>query len=491
MVMDLLADMASANIWAKDKLDRRGYADFLYKVIEAAKVSEAEDNALIFAIDGEWGTGKSFFIDCWIEDLRAKGHLVSRFDAWKNDIVDEPLIGFFSHIYSDIGVWDNKSVVEVGGKKIKQAQKNLLPFAKEIAKGVAIKAVGSLLTEESARDLFKTVVDGSEKVNEEQKKEEQSMSDMLIHRQLQAHHENLKLIEDFKISLSEVAEGIISNNERKQPVFIFIDELDRCRPDYAVRLLEVVKHIFNSKGICFISSVNIAQLQQSIKTIYGSDFKADQYLDRFFNYRLKLPRPSIKSYISSLKEFILIRDEKIRHSASPGSPISHHYENYLDYYGDICSGLNFDLRSIKSIFSKLYLCRSFFIDGDGNFFHDEILFLILCLMKNRSLKSNSSFEVILNNPGVSISGKKYLYLRKHGNKYSPIYTTWDSLFRVFKQIYSKHQSDKNSDVIINEDYDLYVNILRELGSENRSVYEPIKRLQRYVEVCAMSGRLEA
>lgn len=118
------------NIWAKDKLNRKGYADFLYKIIESAQTSEEEDKALIFAIDGEWGTGKSFFIDLWIKDLKAKGHLVSRFDAWKNDIVDEPLVGFLSHIYADLGEWDSRRVVEVVDEKIKQSQKLLLPLAK-------------------------------------------------------------------------------------------------------------------------------------------------------------------------------------------------------------------------------------------------------------------------------------------------------------------------------------------------------------------------
>lgn len=389
--MNQTADTVFTNIWAKDKLDRRGYADFLYKIIESAKTSEAEDNALIFAIDGEWGTGKSFFIDCWIEDLRAKGHLVSRFDAWKNDIVDEPLVGFLSHIYADLGEWDKQNVVEVVGEEIKNSQKNILPLAKELVKGAAIKGLGYLVTDDVARDISKTFLEGYEKVTADKEKNEQSMSEMLIHRQLQAHNKNLQLIEEFKNKLSGVAQGLVSETGQKPPVFIFIDELDRCRPDYAVRLLEVVKHIFNSKGICFISSVNINQLQQSIKTIYGGEFEADRYLDRFFSHRLKIPDSSTSDYVNSLKIFQIIKDNKARLNSRSGPVINDFDNGFISYFVKICDYCKFDLRTIKSIFNRLDVCRGIFISEEKNFFHDEILFFILCSLEIN--KSNKSFEI--------------------------------------------------------------------------------------------------
>lgn len=478
------------NIWTKDKLNRKGYADFLYKIIESAQTSEEEDNALIFAIDGEWGTGKSFFIDLWIKDLKAKGHLVSRFDAWKNDIVDEPLVGFLSHIYADLGEWDKRRAVKVVDEKIKQSQKLLLPLAKELLKGAAIKGLGTLVTDEAAKEVVKAIVEGHDKVTEDDVKDEQSMSSMLIHRQLQAHNKNLQLIEDFKNKLSETAKKVTENRGKKFPVFIFIDELDRCRPDYAVRLLEVVKHIFNSKGICFISSVNITQLQESIKTIYGEKFESNIYLDRFFNHRLKLPEPSIKNYISSLCEFNSIKDAKVRLLASDVNKINQAYEAYLDFYATLCFSFNFDLRTIKSIFSRLTLCRSLLIDSEGLFFHDELLFLIICMMKKGSVKSNSSFQVVLNSIPSVISSKKYLYLRDGNVNYSSAFTTWDSLIRALREIYSKNENMKNNDLIEESEYDLYVNTLRELGGGHRSFSTPLKRLSKYMEVCGMSGRLD-
>lgn len=478
------------NIWAKDKLNRQSYADFLYKIIESAKTSEEEDNALIFAIDGEWGTGKSFFIDLWIQDLEAKGHLVSRFDAWKNDIVDEPLVGFLSHIYTDLGNWDKRGLVKVADEKIKQSQKLLLPLAKELLKGAAIKGLGTFVTHEAAKEVVKAIAEGHEKVAEDEVKDEQSMSSMLIHRQLQAHNKNLQLIDDFKHKLSETARGVTEGGEKRSPVFIFIDELDRCRPDYAVRLLEVVKHIFNSKGICFISSVNINQLQESIKTIYGVNFESNIYLDRFFNHRLRLPTPSIENYISALNEFNNIKDAKVRLLASNANNIQQAYDAYLKFYGTICFNFNFDLRTIKSIFSRLTLCRSLFTDSDGLFFHDELLFLILCMMKKGVVKNDSSFQVVLQSIPAEINNHAYLQLKYYNERYGQSYFKWDSVIRALKEIYSKNLNFRNDDLIYAEEYDLYAGILRELGGENRRLSEPLRRLQKYMEVCGMSGRLE-
>lgn len=82
-------------------------------------------------------------------------------------------------------------------------------------------------------------------------------------------------ISDFKESL----EGIVSNQRK---IVIIIDELDRCKPTFAVQLLEIVKHLFDIKGITFIFMLDIQQLSYLIKTIYGQEMDAAGYLCRFF-----------------------------------------------------------------------------------------------------------------------------------------------------------------------------------------------------------------
>lgn len=82
--------------------------------------------------------------------------------------------------------------------------------------------------------------------------------------------------------------------ERGNRLVVFIDELDRCKPSYAVQVLERIKHYLCDDRITFIFSVNLEELQHTIKCYYGSTFDSCRYLDRFFDMRISLP-PADKS----------------------------------------------------------------------------------------------------------------------------------------------------------------------------------------------------
>ena len=88
--------------------------------------------------------------------------------------------------------------------------------------------------------------------------------------------------------------------EKGNRLIVFVDELDRCKPSYAVRLLERIKHYFSNDSITFVFSVNINELQHTIRKYYGDDFNGSRYLDRFFDLRVTLPQPDLQSYYMSL-----------------------------------------------------------------------------------------------------------------------------------------------------------------------------------------------
>lgn len=343
-----------------------------------------------------------------------------------------------------------------------------------------------MVTDSIAEKAFDAIPESCDKIVDEELKDEQSMSSMLIHRQLQAHNKNVKLIEDFKNKLSDIADTVIVEDEKISPVFIFIDELDRCRPDYAVRLLEVVKHIFNSKGICFLSSVNINQLQESIKTIYGLNFESDKYLDRFFSHRLKLPTPSVRDYIESLPLYLKIRDSKTRFAKN----LAESDEKILIFYARVCHTHQFDLRTIKSLFYRLDICRKILKDENFEFNYDELIFIILCLIKSNKFE-HESFEFAVNFSEYSINDFDYFLIKGNGQKSTLVTIRYGDLVKAINKIYSEHRSKERAKTfIVDKNYELYSLVLSTFGGSRGNEEDVIRKMHKYVEVCAMSGRLD-
>ena len=92
--------------------------------------------------------------------------------------------------------------------------------------------------------------------------------------------------------------------EKGDKFVIFIDELDRCKPTFAINLLERIKHYFDNEKIIFVFSTNIIQLQNTIKAYYGNDFDSYTYLDKFFDFKFHLPNPDTTKYFSYLGEHL-------------------------------------------------------------------------------------------------------------------------------------------------------------------------------------------
>lgn len=99
--------------------------------------------------------------------------------------------------------------------------------------------------------------------------------------------------------------------EKAEHLVVFVDELDRCRPSYAIKLLERIEHYFVNDQITFVFSVNLEQLQHTIKNFYGNDFDACRYLDRFFDLRISLPPVNTAKLYSSLHYCTYVEIDKV------------------------------------------------------------------------------------------------------------------------------------------------------------------------------------
>ena len=126
-------------------------------------------------------------------------------------------------------------------------------------------------------------------------------------KRLSEYQETQKSVKEFRSALQDMADTV-SKSRGNRPLIVVIDELDRCRPSYAVELLEVAKHLFAVDHIVFVLAINRSELAHSIKALYGGDFDAVGYLRQFFDVDFRLPDPERKAFINAMLDAIQIDD---------------------------------------------------------------------------------------------------------------------------------------------------------------------------------------
>lgn len=295
--------------WAEDVMNRKPHADFL-SVYIASRVAES-GRSLTMALDAEWGAGKSFFINRWADDLRQSGHGVLLFDAWKNDVASDPVLGFMAELQE--GMRDLRKKVpatsrlaeqtkKTAASMVKAVRKAVVPAGTTIAAGLLKKATGivaSEVVEAVKSDDFEIDVDGEDISKAATEQLEKSL-DVFFKKALEDHRARSKATEAFRTSLEKLVEQLKEAKVIDGPLYIFVDELDRCRPDYGIRLLEGIKHLFAVSGVVFVVATNLRQLGKSVQAIYGSGFDGASYLKRFFDFESTLPPPDNLSFAHAL-----------------------------------------------------------------------------------------------------------------------------------------------------------------------------------------------
>lgn len=243
-----------SDIFKNDKLGREPTIQSLTSLIE----SDFELNVL--AVNASWGMGKTTFIEMWKKYLDNKGIPNLYFSAWEDDYSNEPLVAIFGEIQNYIKKnEDIEKKVEKGlGELVKKIAKIGVKGSWELAKGYMQQKFGA-----GYEEVIKIACDEFEKSVKNYPKEK-------------------SLLEEIKKGIKQIFQEI---SDKK--FVIFIDELDRCRPLYAIELLERVKHLFGTSGVIFVLSIDKEQLGESIKSQYGN-IDANQYLRRFFDLEYHL-----------------------------------------------------------------------------------------------------------------------------------------------------------------------------------------------------------
>ncbi|WFP74525.1 P-loop NTPase fold protein [Mesorhizobium sp. WSM4906] len=311
--------MADLNeIWRNDLLNRRGDADFLERFIAGqvrTRLQEGARGSFAINIDADWGAGKTFFVDCFAKQLQLSGHVVARVNAWRDDYLDDPFVAVLAAIDEAIAPFISKdSPIQRAWNGVKQGA---IPVLGRVVSGVAKTAVRKYVGQE-IDELLKNepailgdtenstlvqelVKSGTEKVTIEI----ESVIDQGTQKVIDQFNQKRKAADEFQTRLTSAVAAI--GRDRPLPFYVIVDELDRCRPSYAVALLERIKHLFGAPNIAFVFATNSEQLRHSIAGMYGAGFDGFKYLKRFFESTYKLADPDISNFVSVHARRILER----------------------------------------------------------------------------------------------------------------------------------------------------------------------------------------
>lgn len=270
-----------------DKLDRHEFIKFIENLIVNSDNYKREDDtkSYVMAIDSAWGTGKSYFIDLLIQNIEEENNIfVVKYNAWANDYCDNafnPLI--YDILKSDAIVFDIEKDSD------KKNLKNLLISIGKIGLSLGKQAFTKKIKKDYGLEIDKAV--------DEAIKAGKHIKDFMfrITENLEQLNVQRDSFEELKSSLRLATQGM---QDAGKKLVVIIDELDRCKPTFAIQTLEIVKHIFDVENIVFLFAVDIEQLSHSISSVYGDGFDSVGYLCRFFDYISKLPNPKIEKFIS-------------------------------------------------------------------------------------------------------------------------------------------------------------------------------------------------
>ena len=266
-------DIPADDPFKHDLLDRKRSIELLTSIVGSI------EGPCVFAVDAAWGTGKTTFLRMWTQHLRNEHFGIVEFNAWETDFSGDPFVALSSEITEELEA-PNGTVEEL---------KRAIPDVMRAMRGPLLRIAASgvpAFGAQVAKELEPASV------------AEDSTSQYMAEKE--ALHRFKTILHDAAASMAESMGG--------KPLVVVIDELDRCRPSYAVALLEVAKHLFTVNHIVFVLAVDRSQLTHSIRVLYGQQFDAEGYLRRFFDVDFRLPDPQREKFVHALLEAVQVHD---------------------------------------------------------------------------------------------------------------------------------------------------------------------------------------
>ena len=436
-------DIIEEEPFRNDLLDRRESVEVLTHLIESI------EGPCVLAVDAAWGTGKTTFLAMWAHHLRKIKFPVVEFNAWETDFSGDPFIALSTELAEGVENNPNKKDLTEKIDSMKESAKQLLKLA---TSGVVRFSTGGIL-------------DVAPLLEKQSDHAPQSPTENRLNEYLDAK----KHIKEFKCVLQDLAVALSESHENR-PLIVVIDELDRCRPSYAVELLEVVKHLFGVDRIVFVLAINRSELAHSVRALYGSGFDADNYLRRFFDVDFQLPEPGRKAFIDSMIEAVNI-GEYFRRTHDKNADVNILPFLMQAFFGD--PGLN--LRTIAQAIHRLGLVFASLRSDQWSFIPMAVVLLIIRTIDSDlyykfirgEITDSEAVKTVFDRPGV-----KDLQWKREGSLFEAVVilgaqerdnksflnTIQSPLYKKHEDFYKKHEDLADAEPK-NPDYERAYNVL--------------------------------
>lgn len=354
-----------------DEFNRKPIAENIIKLL----TSDIDLSPMV--IDGGWGTGKTEFCKKLIRLMQEqqRDYQPVYIDAFRSDHSGEPLLALLAEI---IKVCTPEDTGEQPSEQRKNITRKVAKAAGFVMKTVAKAAVGHVLKqkwEDLEEGMSQITNDGQEAKNAAAtvagvattlaSHSIDATIDATVEALLKEQIEAEKNLETLKACLKELAAD--------KPIILFIDELDRCRPDYAVDMLEVIKHVFDIENVKVVLVTNTKQLCAAINHRYGAEVDAQKYLDKFLKYSFALP-DQVVAQTEQDRVWVSIHHFKRLIKGSDIEGVLFNAHRVVDCISEMIKRNNLSLRETERLVRFLEIYHSL---GHGFGFRNKTLHLYL------------------------------------------------------------------------------------------------------------------
>lgn len=436
-----------------DKLNRKDQAFKISNILNESEKYTENDEGLVIALNSPWGTGKTMFLKMWENEINATTNVKNNesisqnnsqntenenkikniddelnesfplckeetntlyYNAWEHDDYDNPLIPLIAHLNTVF----KKAILreKLKDESIKELSETLKNWGKA-ATSLAFRVGGNIIKKKlgldkidfninellnfkksdfnkflELEDKFENI--GIDDIEEELGRLSSKTKEKYLKIKSAVEPELFEDFENFKRIKKEFRKTL-KNISKDKKLIIFVDELDRCRPLYAIETLEAIKHFFSVPNVVFVLSVDIEQLSHSIATVYGQNMDSEGYLMRFVDMQFKLPDPSIDifcDFLNQKKESSFIFEDK-----------------NLICIKSVFKEFNLSLRDMKKIFLNISLLQQ---NLDKDIVEDDEAFMFYISLFILKYKDGKAYNLIL-----KTEIEKDLELEKYIKKY--------------------------------------------------------------------------